>query len=176
MFETTGIVNENILKELKKYNMSPKRKKLLVIVSIVCSLLGLLCISLALIDFNGSKTFYIIFGGIDIVLSIIGVWIIIYSSNKFHKINMDILGELYESSEFKLTVYFNEKGVIINNLSTEATIEIKYEFFDRMLETDNTYTLVTKANQYAIVFKSCLDNEQTYRFEEFIKEKCKNIK
>ena len=70
MYETNGILNESTIKELKKYALTPKKKKFLIIFSIIYGLLGLL--SIVLKD--------IIFGIIFMCIAILGICIIFFYS------------------------------------------------------------------------------------------------
>ena len=173
MLETTGILNEEILKELSKYAMPSKRKNMLRIYSIVCVGLGVLEIILG-IFYSRNKS--ILFGIGFLCFSIIAIGLIIYSEKKFVELNIKILDECVHERELKTKVIFEEDGVIVNNSTTYSTIKIKYDNFIRIVETSSVYFLVTEANLYAIVDKKCLNNEQLDILKKIIKDKCKNIK
>lgn len=126
MFETRGTLNEDTIKELKKYTISSKRRKFIIIFSIICSLLGLLSIVLGGVI---SDTFYILYGVFFEVLAAILIWVIFYVQYIFQKKNMEMIKEVYDGNGFEIKTFFNEDCAIINNLSTYAKIEIKYEYF-----------------------------------------------
>lgn len=172
MFETTGILNEEILNELKKYAMPPKRKKLFKIYSIILGLLGLVDIIIGVLN---SRNRSILFGLGFLFLSTVAIWVIIYFEKRFMRLNMKILEESTDTRELKIRVFFDEDGAIINNLTTSSSIKIKYEYFVRIVETASIYFLVTDSNLYAIVAKECLSNDELDEFKKFIKGKCKNI-
>ena len=50
MFESTGILNEGLFKELSKYVISPKQRKFLLISSIIFGLLGVVFSSLGILS------------------------------------------------------------------------------------------------------------------------------
>lgn len=173
MFETSGILNEETIKESKIHVISSKRRKFFIIFSIICSLLGLLSIILGVVI---SDIFYISYGVFFEVLAAILIWVIFYVQNIFQKKNMEMIKEVSKENYFKIKTIFNEDLVVINNLTTSAKVEIKYESFVRFAETSNMYILITKSGQQNFIFKNCLNDEEISSFKEFIKEKCKNIK
>lgn len=173
MFETNGILNEDIIKELKVHAISPKKKKFFRNFSIIYSLLGLLLIVLGLVV---PSTFFIAFGILGEVLAVASIWLIFYIPNIFQKKNIETLKEISNKNCFKIKTIFNEDGALINNLTTSSKVEIKYESFQRFAETSNMYLLITRSGQQTITFKNCLNDEEINSFKEFIKEKCKNIK
>lgn len=59
MFESTGILNEGLFKELSKYVISPKQRKFLLISSIIFGLLGVVFSSLGILS---SSIYFVLFG------------------------------------------------------------------------------------------------------------------
>ena len=165
MFETTGILNDEVLKILKKYSMAPIFKKFLQ-VGIVISAIG------ALISIFISLKIFIL------SMFLILVFILEYylAINIFYKKSKAVIEENTEGEGFQYKVIFNEIGAIVDNLSIGATVHLKYDSFVRLEETPDMYFLFTKSTQYIIVFKKCLSDNQINEFKLFIKEKCKNIK
>lgn len=175
MFETTGVVNNEIVKELKKYLVSSKLKIFIGIMIVICVLAGLSSIIFAILGLIGT------FQGITFaIVFFVGICVFIaeyyYTLYKFHKICMQRMEETTGRRETKYNVYFDEEGAIVNNLDTKSNIKMKYDMFVRLGETSNVYALFTKSNLFIVIFKDCLDEMQMHDFKEFIKEKCKNIK
>ncbi|NKF05858.1 hypothetical protein J1C67_18065 [Clostridium gasigenes] len=50
MFETTGIINDELLKELKNYLVPSKLKSFIKIMVIICALLGLINIFISIVS------------------------------------------------------------------------------------------------------------------------------
>lgn len=173
MFENSGIINEETIKESKIHAISPKSKKFFKIFSIICSLIGLLSIILGVVI---SDTFWILYGVFFGVLAVISILVIFYVQNIFQKKNIEMIKEISKSNSFKIETIFNEECAVLNNLTTSAKVEIKYESFVRFAETSNMYLLITKSGQQIFIFKNCLNEEEINSFKKFIKEKCKNIK
>lgn len=173
MFENSGIINEETLKESKTHAISPKRKNFFKIFSITFSLIGLILIVLGGVISDAS---YIIDGVFFEVLAIISILVIFYVQNIFQKKNMEMIKEFSKGNSFKIKTIFNEDGIVLNNLTTSAKVKIKYESFVRFAETSNMYLLITKSGQQTFIFKNCLNDEEINYFKKFIKEKCNNIK
>ena len=173
MFETNVKFNEETIKELRVYALSPKKKKFYKIFIIIYSLLGLFSIFIGLTMFG---PFFTAIGFFCELLAVGGIALIFYIPYLFQKNNMEVLKEISNGNYFEIKTSFNETGAIIHNLTTSTNFEIKYEFFSRLEETTSMYVLFTKSGQSALVFKSCLNDEEIRSFKDFIKEKCKNIK
>lgn len=165
MFETSGILNNEVLKVLKKYSISPKFKNFLKIFIIICTIFALICIPVSL-KLSVLFIFLVLIFILEYYLAI----------NIFYKRSISVLEENSEKEGFKYKVFFNEIGAVVNNLSIGATVNLKYDAFIRLEETNNMYFLFTKSNQYVIVFKDCLNTKQIIEFKTFIKENCMNIK
>lgn len=165
MFETTGILNEEVLKILKKYSISPRLKNFLKIFAIISAIFALICIPVSL-KFSIFFAFLVLVFILEYFLAV----------NIFYKKSLFIMKENTGLNEYCYKVFFDETGAVVNNLSIGATVQLKYDAFVRIEEINNMYVLFTKANQYIIVFKDCLDNKQVNDFKTFIKERCKNIK
>lgn len=165
MFETTGIINEEVLKILKKYSMSPNFKRFFKILAIISAIFAFIYIPIS-IKASMFFAFFVLVFILEYFLAI----------NIFYKKNFSIIKENTGSNEYSYKVFFNEIGAVVNNLSTGATVQLKYDVLVRLEETTDMYFLFTKSNQYIIVFKNCLDAKQANDFKTFIKERCKNIK
>lgn len=165
MFETTGIINEKVLKILKKYSISPNFKNFLNILIGISALFALICVPLSL---KLSVSF--------VFLILVLIFEYYFAINIFYKKSVSIMVENSGKEGFEFKVFFNEIGAVVNNLSIGATVNLKYDLFVRLEETTDMYFLFTKSNQYIIVFKNCLDVKQANDFKTFIKERCKNIK
>ena len=165
MFETTGILNEDVLKILKKYSISPNAKRFFKIFAITSAIFSIICIPISL---KGS-----IFFAFMVLVFILEYFLAI---NIFYKKSLSIMKESTEANEYCYKVVFDEIGAIVSNLTIGATVQLKYDAFVRIEEIHNMYFLFTKSNQYIIVFKDCLDTKQVNDFKSFNKERCKNIK
>lgn len=165
MFESTGVINEDALEEFKKYIIPSIFRRIIMGLVIVC-------IMFAVISLLVSKFYVFVF----LILSAIfaGEYFLMINISKKRCIKQ--IEETIGKREVKYKVYFDEEGVIVNNLGTNAKANMKYGVFKRVSETKNLYVMFTKGNQFVLIFKDCLDNNQKEEFEIFIKEKCRKIK
>lgn len=173
MYETSGVLNEEVIKESKVHVISSKRRKFFIIFSIIMVLCGL---SQAILWVVTSDIYYISSIASFGTLAIISISIPFFVQNLFQKRNMQTIKELSGTNSLKVRTIFSEDGVVINNFNASSEIEIKYEFFVRLEETPNLYILITKSGQYYFIFKNCLNDGEINSFKDFIKENCKNIK
>ena len=67
-------------------------------------------------------------------------------------------------------------GVHIHNLSNGGDSLLRYENFARAAETENVFFVISKMQQFFLVFKDCLTLEQQKSFLPFLKEKCPKLK
>lgn len=165
MFETTGVVNEEIVRAFKSGVLTSATKNFFRSMIFICIVFGLLSIFM-----TENKVFILCFS----LLTIIFITEYFYIINKVIKICMQRMEESVGKKESKYNIYFDEEGAIVNNLDTGAKVHMKYEVFNRFAENSNTYALFTKSNQFIVIFKECLNQSQVDEFREFIKEKCKN--
>ena len=173
MYETNGILNEAIGQDFLKISMRRGHRKFLKIYSLVCFLLAIVFIIFWALS---SIKIFLVYTIILVIAAFFLIFSISIFLGKVQITYIDSIKEISDKGEFEFRVFFNDNGVNINNLTTSATFEIKYEFFSRLEETPSMYVLFTKCGQYALVFKNCLNDEEINSFKEFIKEKCNNIK
>lgn len=166
MFETTGEINDKILEKFKKY-LIPSFSKNILIFIIPCSLI------LGLIDlfFNRLLLALIFFLG-----TIIFIAEYIFIINRNQKLSMQRIEETFDKKEISYEISFDEEGMLITNLDTRAQNHIKYSSFTKIIKISNTYGFFTNAMQFIFIYDDFSGSENTTNFENFIKEKCKNLK
>ena len=173
MYETSGTFNKITGEEFLKVSLKRSAKILVKIYSLICFLIAIVNIILWALS---SMKIFLRYATISI-FSVLFLFLIVCIVLSRVKIScIDSIKEISDKGEFEFRVFFNDNGANINNLTTSATFEIKYEFFYRLEETPSMYVLLTKCGQYVLVFKSCLSDEEIKSFKGFIKGKCKNIK
>lgn len=165
MFESTGVVNEDALEEFKRYIVPPIFRRIIIGLVIVC-------ITFAFISLLVSSFYVFLFLLLGAILAVEYFLMINISKKRCIKQIEETIGK----REVKYKVYFDDEGVIVNNLGTNAKANMKYGVFKRVVETKNLYVMFTKSNQFVLIFKECLDNNQNEEFKIFIKEKCRKIK
>lgn len=166
-FETTGEIDKNILKEIKPYFISKKKK-----IVFACFLAVFNCVMLIDFIINNDQGRIWFAAILDIIL--IAEYFIILNTQL--KIYNKRLKETIGTDSVTYTTSFDEVGVNIKNHATNGSGNIKYSDVNRIVETRNTFMIITKANQFTLVFKECLKDAQKKEIIEFLKDKCKDIK
>lgn len=146
MFETTGTIDEAMLKEIQKYTIRPRQKVLLTVFTLAggfCTVVGALADNL----------FLLLLGVFDMLAFITeGIWLRQRMIKNMLARTMETVGQpymVYESS-------FSEEGVQIHNRSNNAQMVLKYEIFCKIAQTPHVYLLFTKTWQVVPVFKEGL--------------------
>lgn len=164
MFETTGIVDEQLLKEIRKYMITPKQRTMLLIFIFVTGGLSFVC----LVEKN--YFFSIIF--------LIGLTVFLLESVILKNIAIKrVLERMKENNrvpEIRVTTSFNKEGIQIQNLTNNARVNINYEFFVKFVETKSAFFLFTKSWQIIVVFKE--ESIQKEKLCNFLKEQPTKIK
>ncbi|MGG7057181.1 YcxB family protein [Clostridium nigeriense] len=163
MFESTGVVNEEIVRTFKSGVLPSATEFFFRTMIFICMGFGILSIFM-----TENKVFLLSFS----LLTIIFITEYFYIINKVIKICIQRMEESVGKKESKYNVYFDEEGAIVNNLDTGVKSHMKYDVFKRFAETSNAYALFTKSNEIIVIFKECMNKSEVDEFKGFIKEKC----
>lgn len=161
------IVNKKALKEIRKHLMKPSTNFAIAVFYIL--FLALIIISLI------TKSYYIL------TISVVGIAAIsleyfIVLRNRIINTNIKRMKELYGESEIEGYLEFEDDEIITTNKKTGGKLKIKYKILDRMIETENYISLLTKQWQLIIIDKNKLNNEEKQECLDIIKEKSPDIK
>lgn len=166
MFETTGILNEYVLREMKNHVLPPKQKLLM---------LGMAAVLVAL----GCATYVIFENTIGAATSIVlGVYLIIQMNKTAEKvIRMNLNNMKANCGEYacSYTTSFSDEGILVHNLATGAKVRYKYEGVASIKESDSLYAIFTKSHQMICVFKNDL-KEDPKELMAYLKTKPTQIK
>jgi len=176
MFKTTATIDESTFIELKKHLLPPREKMHYLITSIAAFALAFAGIAANITDGINSPDY----GFNPVLLILIGIPIGImmpimyfYRIKKVIQINMDRFREA-GYTKIEVVTSFADDKIELHNATTGASSSIKYSAICRFAETENTYTLFTKAEQFVVVNKASLIQEQTNdEFIGFIRKKCR---
>ena len=166
MFETTGILNEYVLREMKNHVLPPKQKLLM---------LGMAAVLVAL----GCATYMIFENTIGAATSIVlGVYLIIQmnkTAEKVIKMNLNNMKANCGEYACSYTTSFSDEGILVHNLATGAKVRYKYEGVASIKESDSLYAIFTKSHQMICVFKNDL-KEDPKELMAYLKTKPTQIK
>jgi len=166
MFETTGIINEALLRSIKQYLISPRQKKVYVIM--VIAALVLACLFAWLHD--GMWLF--------VCLALAVVIVVEYSmlGARYVRLNLQRMGESVGETATTISSWLDDEGVHIRNHATGGSGCVPYEALAVLEETEQVYLLFTQARQMVCIFKDQLDALQQQALLEYLKSKPTGIK
>lgn len=164
LFKTTGVLDKAVLKEIAK-NGIPKREKWAVIVVYFGG-----SIILSAVRHPALADFFIFCG-------VLGV---LYQHVLFKRItinkNLCNMQECNGVSEYQYTIWFDEDGVVVSNLTNHGDGKFKYIIIKRLFETEHIFALQTKNKQFVPIFKSGLSPEEIGEMIAFLKTQNRKIK
>ena len=166
MFVTRGVLDETILKEMKKYMFPPKRKAVLIGMIVLFVVLGVASLFLQL-------PFWAILSGAMIV------FILLVMRSASNKMIQTILNRMEETNGKRSAVYqtaLEEDGVVVCNADTGATATVHYDTLVRFVDTTSAYVLLTRAWQFVVLFKESLTQEQQREMVAFLKTRPTQIR
>lgn len=152
MHETTGIIDEPLLRSIGKNLLSPRTRLVHGIFCTLCAVMVFLHIYTR--DPRGALFFLLLLA----VLLIERVLLL----RKTLKVNLARLRETCGSERVTYTTRLEETGIRGENHITHASTVIPYEHFVQLAETDTAYLLFTRARQFLPVFKSGLEDPQAF--------------
>ncbi len=161
------IVNKKALKEIRKHLMKPSKKLVMSVFYIIS--LALLIISLITKSYSS-----LIITVVGMAVLSLGYFIVL--RNRIINTNIKRMKELYGESEVEGYLEFEDDEIITTNKKTGGKLKIKYKILDRMIETENYISLLTKQWQLIIIDKNKLNNEEKQECLDIIKEKSPDIK
>ncbi len=164
MFETTGIIDEKLLKEVKIYMLGRKQRIFFGIILFALAVMAI--VNLFQRDYS---TMIICLAGMGLI--ILEIVLVI---NKGITVTINRMVEVGGKSESEYTTRFDDEGIYMHNHTTGGEGIIKYETIAKFVETKNAYFLFTKAGQYVVSFKTGAFKRED--LVEFLREKPTRIK
>ncbi len=165
-YRTSGTMDEGTLREFGKY-LLPPRSKWLALLFIV-----LFCGSAAL-NFVGGNMILVV---VCIIAALVFAVELPLLKRRLLRNNIARLREAYPSGFCRYESFFTAEGVQIHNLSNGGETLFRYEHFARAAETEHVFFVISRMQQFFVVFKDCLTPEQQKNFLPFLKEKCPKLK
>lgn len=166
VFETTGIIDEALLKEIQKYVLAPRQKILLVVficIGVFCAVIGVLNRDWVLISL----------GILDVAVFVIeSIWLRRRAIKMTLARTMENVGKPY----MEYSSSFLPEGVQIHNHGNHAQTVLSYTVFWKLHETTHLYLLFTKTWQFVPIFKECLPPDAAQELVAFLKGQPTQIK
>ena len=155
-----NIVDQEILKEIKRYMVAPWQQYML-------SITGLVAIVASIFNFMNNQY---PMGILLIVLCVVCFLEIFWLNKKKYKDILNTMKKETEKEENIYTMIFGNDALTIRNCDMVTDNKLPYENMKKIVETENTYTFFGKKNQFAIIRKDSLKIKPSELFE-FLKTK-----
>lgn len=165
-YRTSGTMNEDTLREFGRYLLPPRSKWLAL-------LFVLLFAAVAALNFVGGN---MVMAAICAAAALVFVVEVPLVKRKLLRNNIARLREAYPDGACRYESFFTVDGVHIHNLSNGGETLFRYEHFARAAETEHIFFVISKTQQFFVVFKDCLTPEQRKSFLPFLKEQCPKLK
>lgn len=166
MFTSTGILNESVLREVRRYVLPPKQKLMMVIMS-------------AVLVIGGIGSYMIFENYIASSISIIVGIYLFFQMNKMAenaiKMNIRNMRANCGADACSYTTSFSDEGILVHNLATGTKVRYKYEGVVSIKESDSLYAIFTKSHQMICVFKRDL-KENPQELMDYLKQQPTQIK
>ena len=72
--------------------------------------------------------------------------------------------------------FFNVEGLVVHNPKTDASALLRYDDIAFVRKSKRYFTVMTRGQQFSLVFKDCLTDEQQKSFMSDLKQRCPKIK
>ena len=165
-YRTSGIIDETTYREIEKVSMPRGYIWYTRIAAVVMAIFALFTLVAR------GYYFFVIF----VALTVLFIW----RPRRLVKSHLNAavkrLHEMYPTGSMQVETWFTGEGVATHNLSSGGQLVLPYGTLRRVSETERYFYLVTGANQFILVFKELLTQEQRRNFLPFLREKCPDIK
>lgn len=95
---------------------------------------------------------------------------------RYWKLTITRLTEQTGTSSFRLETFFNVDGLVVRNLETDGSVLLRYEDIAYLSESKHYFALMTRGQQFTLIFKDCLTDEQKKSFIHDMKQRCPKLK
>ena len=160
-----NIVDETLLKEVKKYMIAPWQRNLLIIAGIIALIIG---------AFNLVNQ-QLLQGVILVILGGVCIGEIFFLKHSRYKEMLKLMDEEIDARQVTYTMIFGNDGVVVHNCQTAIDNKIPYSHLKSFYKTPNAYVLLAKGNELIIIRKECL-KVTLANFVDFLKTKDTKIK
>ena len=164
-YRTSGVLDEGAYREISRVSLSPRYVWFIRIYAVVLALLGILMLI-------ARKYHYTALFAVFTVLFALTPGFI---SRRRLSVTIKRLNEV-EPKYIRTESFFTVDGVTLQNLTSGAQAHLSYGVIQRAVETPHYFCLLTKANQFVLVFKDCLTPEQLESFLPFLREQCPGLR
>lgn len=80
------------------------------------------------------------------------------------------------SLSLSIESFFNMDGLVVHNQKTDASALLSYDNIAFVRKSKHYFTVMTRGQQFSLIFKDCLTDEQKRNFMPDLKQRCPHIK
>lgn len=166
-FVTAGTLDEAFFKANAKYLLSPKfRRRRLILAAVVTAL------CLAEYAWYRNAAFLVILAIYWITYYPFTLW---YQRSAVNTLTKRFR-ETYADGQCEMISSCTEEGILCENRSTGGALMVKYEHLHSLAVADHALILMSKADQFAVLFTDGLNEQEQMELRAFLREKCPHIK
>lgn len=160
-----NIVDEDLLKEVKKYMIAPWQKYLLSLTGVISLILGIINV----VNQNMLQ------GVVLLVLGAVCIGEIFFLIHSHYKEMLKLMKGEIDEQKITYTMSFGGEYVVVHNCQTSIDNKIPYSHLKTLSQTEHAYVLLAKKNEIIIIRKDCL-KVSVHEFIDFLKQKDTKIK
>lgn len=155
-----NIVDEDLLKEVKRYMIAPWQKYLLSLTGVISLILGIINV----VNQNMLQ------GVVLLVLGAVCIGEIFFLIHSHYKEMLKLMKEEIDEQKITYTMSFGGEYVVVHNCQTSIDNRIPYSHLKTLSQTEHAYVLLAKKNEIIIIRKDCL-KVSVHEFIDFLKQK-----
>jgi len=165
-FVSINVINRDTYKKLKWHFVS-KGENLLLVAGL---LLGIMAAIRGIAEQQYMPMAFGIFCALLIATNLV------VKPERIIKINLQRAQETTGQTDLEIITSFTDEKIKLHNITTGNTTYLGYDAIKRIVETKDMYILFSKANQFVLVDKTTLIQQQnTEDFKQFLRDKCKHV-
>ena len=166
-YRTSGTLDEGAIKETAKIYVPPWYRWLTRAFCVCCFLLFLL---FSLIGKDVVSSCFFLFG------TVLFACYPALLRRRYWKLAITRLTEQAGTSSFQMESFFNMDGLVVHNLETDGSVLLRYEDIAFLSESKRHFAIMTRGQQFTLIFKDCLTDEQKKSFIHDLKQRCPKLK
>lgn len=165
-YRTSGFLNEKNLNEVKRFFILPQHW-------FISAIFAILCVILAVLNFLAWNTTIAFLCAIVFTALVMMPYL---GYRQSVKVILDRIRENCPDGRQEAESYFDQEGIHLRNLTNGANSVLAYSSLAYVGQSKNLFFIMTKSQQFFLVFKDCLTQEQQESFLPFLKEHCPKLK
>lgn len=166
-FETSALINEGTMKEVKYHLLSPRRKTVILVIVLAAALLLVLAIAV-------QSTVLTVAAAVALPLFILEYF---YIQHRNGKLMLKRIEETAHVRELRYTTSLVDSGIQITNHITGGNTVISYGDIRRVKETRSFYIVFTKAEQFTLLNRAAIDSAgKREALRAFLQSRCRDLR